>query len=152
MSGWPMRSPEHRATQTPPCNGRWSGKSIGPARPNETPAQASDREEGESRVPQRAPVHLARPSAVGRSYTEQEVEDGDWELAYCGGNSRMAARRLERRGNPVPRETLRDWGLPTHRERYEEIRGVQLAAIREQPGGRIGPMAEVDAMVKKMLD
>jgi hypothetical protein len=29
---------------------------------------------------------------------------------------------------------------------------VQLAAIREQAGGRIRRMAEVDAMVKKMLD
>jgi hypothetical protein len=59
----------------------------------------------------------------GEGYSEEEVARGLQALALHQGNTRRAARFLEKQGHPIPRSTLKSW-LTTRAEDYERARVI----------------------------
>ena len=73
-----------------------------------------------------------------RSYTEAEIRHGLAELAYCSGNTRLAARRLKDAGRPIPRTTLQDWQR-TRPEQYEEVVRDIMPRVNEAVAAGVSP-------------
>lgn len=69
---------------------------------------------------------------MANSYTPEDVERALTQYALCGGNKKLASERLEQMGHPTPPQTIRDWALEYHADRYQEIRAELAPKINRR--------------------
>lgn len=75
-------------------------------------------------MPERKPT-ISHERIKGSRYTEEEIQTGLTLMAYCGGNSRRAAREWQKQtGQHIEHSILRDWATRLHVERYQRIQAA----------------------------
>ena len=77
----------------------------------------------------RLPAAARLPERGSGHWDAAAVEKGLTVLALCSGNTRKAARELEKAGSRIPRTTLRMWATETHAADYSRIEAQVLPTV-----------------------